>query len=342
MKKDALNNALRLGQLITLLTPLANASKVFSKKLAQLRSGVHEQVVVAAYWKGETAAGRRAELRIAEALEALQASVMTFIDIKELLKRSESERSIYAFHVAKKAGSVTPRVRDLEHNLLEGALAVKLESASGTGFTQEFRAEVIRAYTSAVRNSSWLSTLMRLELGLAAANAANAVLTKEHGSHQGREMLNERLLKLCPTYTADAPAKGRGKKVVVSAEGLYSACVLFNADTLLAQSQIAELVDITLPQSGEPAGASLTGLLEKLTKPLPVPEGTSVADYAQARIDELVSGLQARRKAIEAERAKDRLKLEETAKAAAIEALQHLNPRLLKVLKDNPDLLKAV
>ena len=342
MKKDALNNALRLGQLITLLTPLANASKVFSKKLAQLRSGVQEQVVIAAYWKGETTAGRRAEQRINETLGALQTSMLTYLDIKELLKRSTTERSIYAFHVAKKTGAVTPRIRDLEHRLLEDVLTIKLDSASGTGFTQEFRADVISAYSSAVRNSSWLATLMRLELGLDAANEANNTLMQEHSSHQGRSMLNERLLKLCPTYTADAPAKGRSKKATVSAEGLYSACVVFKADTLLAQSQIAELVDITLPQSGEPADASLPALVAKLVKPLPVPEGVTVADFAQTCINELVSGLQARRKAIEAERAKDRLKAEESAKALAIEALQSLNPKLLKVLKDNPDILKAV
>ena len=346
MKKDFLSNALRLGQLITLLAPLANANKAFSKKLGKLRSAVHEQVVMAAYLKSETAAYRKVDGNLNEVLSTLQASMLTYLDIKALLKRSETERSIQLAHVVKVYSAETgARLFNVDQRLLEAVLNVKFDTASGARFSQEFRGDIIRAYCSAVRNSSWRATLMRLELSLEASSDANKALMHAHGSNQGREMLAERLKKLCPTYFDESTAKARGKKAAVtplSAEGLYSNCVQFNTEALLSQSQIAELVDITVPQSGEPAGTSLPELLAKLTKPMQVPQGTPVATFAQACLDELVRGLQARRKAIEQVRAKDRRKATENAKAQAIEALQSLNPKLLKVLKDNPDILKTV
>ncbi|KVP17139.1 hypothetical protein [Burkholderia ubonensis] len=337
MKKNALDTAIRIGQLIRLLTPIANGCKSFNKRLARLRSSVDEQVLLAALG-GDTAYAKRAERSIEDLENALRASMVRYLNIPTLLERSRKERSVYPSQVAKAAARRT----DVERALLADAEAVLLDKAENKGIAQTARAHILHAYTSAVKNASWMSTLLRLDVTLSTANTENAHLVKEHSSHQGRERLQATLLKLCPTYEGSVAAarRGRSKKPAVTAEGLYVTQVAFKAETLLAQPDIAALADSSfLSAEAQP---SLAQLLEKASTPVVVGPDEAPQAVAQRVLDELVTSLVARKKAIDAEKDQLRKKAEEAAKASTVEALKQMNPQLLKVLKNNPDLLKAL
>ncbi|KVP96775.1 hypothetical protein WJ97_12915 [Burkholderia ubonensis] len=334
MKKNALDNAIRLGQLIRLLTPLGKSSKTFDKRLAKLRSGVDEQVVLAAL-AVETEQGDRAAGNIEALYQALRGSIVRYLDVKALLKGAPNSWTEGCWPMAGRRVNV-------QKVLLADAEAVQLESGRGTGIAQPARAGVLHAYTSAVKNSSWMATLIRLDIDLATVNSENANLMKAHSSHQGREGLQATLLKLCPTYagTVATARRGRSKKPVVKAEGLYVTQVAFNPETLLAQPDIAALANTSvLSAETQP---SLAQLLNKAATPVVVGAEETAEAVAQRIVDELVTGLVARKKAIDAEKEALRKKADEAAKASAVDALKQLNPKLLKVLKNNPDLLQSL
>jgi len=341
MKKETLDTAIRVGQLIKLLTPLGNSSKPFGKRLAKLRSGLDEQVVLAVL-AGETEQGVRAPAVIAELDTALRDSMVQLLNVKALLNPGESPYRVYA--AAKKAR--TSDVRDV----LNAAEAVPRESTQKLKLEQTKRALVIHAFTSAVRNSTWLSPLMHLGLDIGAATIENASLARVNGSHQGRENLVTTLLKLCPTYmegSAPAPRRrgkastaARTRAPVVKAEGLFVTQVAMSAEALLRQPDIAALAGTSfLSAESQP---SLANLLKKAATPVVVGPDETPTVVAQRVVDELVKGLVARNKAIEAEKVALRQKAEENAKASAVDALKQLDPKVLKLLKSNPDLLKSV
>jgi len=345
MQKEVLDNAIQLGQLLKLLTPLANGSKSFSKRLGRLRSGVEEQVILAIAAPDADVA-RRAQTRIGEVGEALLGSMRRHLDIPTLLSESRTKREVYSGSVSRAEGR-----HGWDNALFSDAEAVMLEPTPETPIPDSERARVLRAYTSAVKNSTWLSTLLRLKLSLRAANAENTYLTNEHGSNQGRDALAETLLKLCPAVQpppdAAAPAKvgaratrSRRKKVAVKAAGLYTVQVTFQPETLLAQRDLAALASVTF--KGDEPAPTLAQLLETATKPVAVGEGETPEAVAQRIVDELVVALVARNKAAEDEKAALRKKAEEAAKGAAVDALKQLDPNLLKVLKGNPELLQNV
>jgi hypothetical protein len=341
MKKETLDMAVRAGQLIKLLAPLGNASKPFGKRLAKLRSGLDEQVVLAVL-AGETEQGARAPAVIAELDASLRDSMVQLLDVKALLNHAESPHRVYAS--AKKA-----RASDVR-DVLNAAEAVARESTQKMKIEQTKRALVLHAFTSAVRNSSWLSPLMHLGLDIGAATVEHASLARINGSHQGRENLVTTLLKLCPTYVDGAApaARRRGKtsaaartrSPVVKAEGLFVTQVAMTAEALLQQPDIAALAGTSfLSAESQP---SLANLLKKAATPVVVGPDETPEVVAQRIVDDLVTGLVARNKAIEAEKVALRTKAAEAAKASAVDALKQLDPKVLKLLKSNPDLLKSI
>lgn len=337
MKKNALDNAIRLGQLIRLLTPIANGSKPFNKRLARLRSSVDEQVLLAVLG-GETAHATRAERSIEDLENALRGSMVRYLNIPTLLDRSRKERAIYASQVAKAAARRT----DVERALLADAEAVLLDNVQLKSVAQDARAAVLHAFTSVVKNSTWMPTLLRLDVTLSTANTENAHLMQEHGSHPGRADLQTKLLKLCPSYegVVGVARRGRKKPAAVSAAGLFVTQVAFSAETLLSQPAIAELADVSyLSAEAQP---SLTQLLEAATKPVVVGADETPESVAQRIVDELVTGLVARKKTLDAEKDALRKRAEEAAKQTAVVALKQLDPKVLKLLKNNPELLKSI
>lgn len=350
MKKETLDTAIHLGQLITLLSPLGNASKSFSKRLSRLRAGVESQVVLAVLSEN-TDAGRRAATRISDVHAALHDAFKRQVDVPELLRRSTGDRPVFAMQVVSGV-----RRMDCDSALLGGAEAVKLEPNPGKGSNQQDRAAVTHAYASAVRNSTWLPTLLRLELGLSLATSENVRLTNEYSTHEGREALSSALFKLCPKYVAGREALGqeltklapegappgpkrtRAKKVAVKAEGLFTVQVACKAETLLAQADIAALASISF-KGAEPE-PTLAAILEKATAPALVSPDDTPAVVAQRIVDELVAALVARKKLADDERVAIRTKAEAAAADSAVAALQQLNPTLLAALKKNPALLE--
>jgi len=339
MKKETLDTAIRVGQLIKLLTPLGNSSKPFGKRLAKLRSGLDEQVVLAVL-AGETEQGVRAPAVIAELDAALRDSMVQLLNVKALLT-PDSPHRIYS--TAKKAR--TSDVRDV----LNAAEAVTRESTQKMKLDQTQRALVLHAFTSAVRNTNWLSPLMHLGLDIGAATIENTSLARVNGSQQGREKLETTLLKLCPTYMAGAGPAPRRRKAstavrtrapVVRAEGMFVTQVVMNADALLRQPDIAALAGTSfLSTESQP---SLANLLKQAATPVVVGPDDTPDAVAQRIVNDLVKGLVARNKAIEAEKVALREKAEATAQASAVDALKRLDPKVLKLLKSNPDLLKSV
>jgi hypothetical protein len=338
MKKETLDTAIRVGQLIKLLTPLGNSSKPFGKRLAKLRSGLDEQVVLAVL-AGETEQGVRAPAVIAELDTALRNSMAQMLNVKALLTPDSPHR---VYSTAKKA-----RASDVR-DVLNAAEAVTRESTQKMKLDQTQRALVLHAFTSAVRNTNWLSPLMHLGLDIGAATIENTNLVRVNGSQQGREKLETTLLKLCPTYMDGAgPAPRRRKTAtsrtrapVVKAGGLFVTQVVMNADALLRQPDIAALAGTSfLSTESQP---SLANLLKKAATPVVVGPDETPDVVAQRIVNDLIKGLVARNKAIEAEKVALREKAEATAQASAVDALKQLDPKVLKLLKSNPDLLKSV
>lgn len=345
MNKETLDTAIHLGQLITLLTPIAKGSKPFSKRLSRLRSAVESQVALAALY-ANTDAGRRAQTRIGQLHAALLGAFKRHVDVPELLRRSSSgDRQVYAMQVISGV-----RRMDCDSVLLGDAEAVKLEPNRGKGSNQQARAVVTHAYASAVRNSTWLPTLIQLELGLSLATRESVRLMKEYSTHDGREALHDALLRLCAADTAGpnvpvsgaapAPKRARKKNVAVKAEGLFTVQVVCKAETLLAQADIVALTSINYKDVG-PA-PTLADILEKAIAPVPVGPDETPAAVAQRVVDELVAALVARKKLADDEFAANRAKVDAAAAESAVAALQQLNPALVAALKKNPALLERV
>lgn len=338
MNKVSLDTAIHLGQLIKLLAPLGNASKSVDKRLGRLRSGVHEQIILAVAGPDIEAAGR-AQRSLDELSTALLGAMVRHLDVQDLLARSHSTREVALLQVIKGV-----RRNDCESTLFADVEAVRQEPVPEEPIAQAERARILRAYTSAVKNSSWLPTLLRLKLALRLANSENEYLVKEHSSTQGNDALPATLRSLCPDYdkadSAPVGARpGRSKKAPAAA-GLYTLQVAFQAEALLARPDIAALANVTF-KGAEPA-PTLGHLLEHATKPVIVSEGDAPDVVAQRILDELVTALVARKTAADAEKATLRQKADEAARNSAVEALKQLSPSLLKTLRSNPELLNAV
>jgi hypothetical protein len=354
MKKETLDTAIQLGQIIALLTPLANGSKDFNSRLSRLRARVEGQVVLAVGC-AKTEAGPRAELRIAEMHQTLHSAVSRHVDLPVLCEQAAKAREVYSGKVIKGTGR-----RNFASALLDEVEAIKPEPNLGKGSDQSQRAEVAHAYASAVRNSVWLPTLLRLELPLARATSENGRLMAEYSTNQGRDALPKTLRSLCPSYKAadtalsigraqapalaagatPAPKRPRAKKVSVKGDGLFDVQVTVKADKLLAHPDIAALVRVTF-KDAEPE-PTLAQLLEKATTPVNVSPDESPVNVAQRLVDDLVKGLVARQKAADAERASIRAQAEALAAESAVAALRDMNPSLVAALKKNPELLQRV
>lgn len=355
MKKETLNAALHLGQLIRLLAPLGNADKDLNKRLSRLHAGIETQVAMAVL-VGDTVEGQRAEARIGEVHTALLGSLKRHLDLPELLGRSAKDRAVYPGHVTKGVAR-----RGAANVLLGDAEAVKLEPTPGKGSDLAKRvaerAPVVHAYVSAVRNSNWLTPLLSLELSLPAATKESARLARQHSTHEGREGLHANLLKLCATYgprdglgavsttpeagrAAPAAKRSRAKKIVVKADGMFTVQVACRAEALLAHPDIAALAGVTF--KGNEPEPKLEDLLAKATAPVAVGPDETPAAIAQRIVDELAAALVARKKLAEDERAAIRAKADAAAADSAVAALQQLSPALRAALKKNPALLERV
>jgi hypothetical protein len=336
MNKQTLDTAVRVGQMLKLMAPLAAANKTFAKRHSKLRAALDEQVVLCIL-APESEQGAHAPGAIVEFDKVLRDSMLERLNVQGLIKNSGLAPTI-AFNAARK-----DRISDV-HQVLAPVEAVSYETSQKLKLDQARRSKIIREFTSVVKNTNWLGVLMHVGLTAPMATQQSMGLTRTHSSEQGRELLAMKLAQLCPTYfeeNAVAARRTRSKTTAapaVKADGFYTTHVTLSVNALLAQSDIAALVGVA-PVSTQ---STLEGLLKKAAEPVVVAAGVSPEAAAQRVIDELVAGLVARNKAIETEKRALRKRAEESAKASAVDALKQLSPQLLKVLKDNPDLLKSV
>lgn len=347
MNTSTLKKAVQLGQLITLLTPLAHSSNSFDKRLSRLRSGAQEQVLVAAL-ASQDQIQLDCAVRLSRVLDALKTSVKDYVEVPLLLARWTDPH-------AKPLHGVQMLTRDPERRkkILRQGLEVILENASafpllrptpGFNVAQEARTQVAKAYASAVRNADWLDLLLQLGLSETAAQASNRLLLEAHSSHPGRMRLPDNLRTLCADYAAPLEAghvegapKGEpsASPPQLSAEGLYTLHVSLDWSKLQAHPVIAALA--IRAHGAEPEGYDLDGLGARR-----VPPGTSPGKQAQEMLDALVADLQLRKALIEQAQAKQQAQQADAARAQALEALKQLDPAVLQALQANPGLLQAI
>lgn len=353
MKKEALTQAIYLGQMLRLLAPIADQSKSFEKRLSRLRSCLEEQVVLAVLSSGTVAS--RAETRIGDMADALRTSMLQYLDVPKLVELSWTPAQQISVYRLGKAGV---RFDNYSHAMLGPVEAIERDRRLvPAGIGQKERARVVHAFTSAVKNTRWAQTLLRLSFDLNTAELENTHLMQRYSSHPGRAALLETLNTLCPDTatagTTPAARRTRAKKLAVSAAGLFSTQVVLSAEALLAQADIVALVDAcNVGANTQAAVANLlhqpptlttvTQLLQQATTPTAVGSDETPEAVAQNLVNTLVAGLQAGKKAADEERAKLRKQADEVAKRAAVDALKTLSPKLLKVLQANPELLKNV
>lgn len=349
MKKEALTQAIYLGQMLRLLAPIADQSKSFEKRLSRLRSCLEEQVVLAVLSSGTVAS--RAETRIGDMADALRTSMLQYLDVPKLVELSRTPAQQISVYRLGKNGV---RFDNYSHAMLGPVEAIERDRRLvPAGIGQKERARVVHAFTSAVKNTRWAQTLLRLSFDLNTAELENTHLMQQYSSHPGRTALLETLNTLCPDTatagTTPAARRTRAKKLAVSAAGLFSTQVVLSAEALLAQADIVALVDacysgtdasVTRMLQVAPAPTTVSRLLQQATTPTAVGSDETPEAVAQNLVNTLVAGLQAGKKAADEERAKLRKQADDVAKRSAVEALKQLNPKLLKVLQANPDLLK--
>lgn len=330
MKKETLTTAVELGQMFTLLTPLmrqhAGAGKAFVKHVSQMRSKA-DDLMVAAHYEGSAAAEAHLAAMHTQVLEGIKAN----IDLPLLLKE---ERVAYPARIAKK-GSGMARARNWPEILL-GPLPGLFPRAK---VADADRARLLHTYSSVVRNSYWGPLLHRLGIQLDVASVYSDQLSYVHGSHQGRENLRENVHSLCPTYF-DAPRAIQVPGSTAAASGLYVLQACLSLERLMAHPEVAQLAAELSPTGKEPEGYELAKLLGDACRPVSLNGGEAADQAMQEVLDTLLEGLAKRKAIFTKERAAARRKAKEQVKAEAKAALQKLDPKLLKMLKANPDVLK--
>lgn len=346
MKKDSLLAAIQVGQFLTLLAPIGNANKEFMKDLSRVRTATHNLAVVASF-SSDPLAVQRAETRLSELAQALQSAMCTYLNVPALLSRSR-DSSTFSFSAVSKED---PAVRREAHRyngqrvLLQDALAISSGPVGLSPNTQPQRAALLHALSSVTRNSSWLGTLLALGLDVASAVTEDVRLVRSHSSHPGRQNLKANQLALCPTFD-EGPAPGksrpRRKAPTVSAAGLFKLQVTLDNPAVLKHPDIAALALVSTPDGSELEGFKLAPLLAMATTAVTLNPGEEPEEVAQRLLDDLISGLQNRKVAIEKAAKAAKAKAEEAAREEARKAVKAMDPKLLKMLKANPDLLNDV
>ncbi|MDN8078692.1 hypothetical protein QZN30_04960 [Burkholderia multivorans] len=331
MKKNALDAAIHTGQLLRLLSVISPGSeRTFGKRLSQVRSAVDE-LVVHGVLSTDAAVVRNAEEGLLATLGALVDGVLAHIDVMNLLKKAKAGTPVYASSVVKSG----IRAQTLSVGLLDEAkFPPKLHAGA---YTQEARAQVIHAYASAVKNSSWIPMFLLLKVGARVAAVENAVWMGQFSSHQGREGLLA-TLRVLGVDGAEKPAKrSRSKALVVPAAGLYSTLtqVQVNVEAVLAIPEVAVLASVGLESSVATAFATA---LERASLPVDVPEGNQPQDVAQGVINALLNDL----KACKASADEARAAAEKAAMTSAVAELKKIDPKLLRMLRNNPSLLNQL
>jgi hypothetical protein len=108
---------------------------------------------------------------------------------------------------------------------------------------------------------------------------------------------------------------------------------------VLKHPEIAALAVASTPDGTEPEGFKLAPLLSTATTSVVLNPGDAPEEVAQRILDDLIAGLHSRKAAIEKATKAAKAKAAEAAREEARKAVKQLDPKLLRLLKANPDLL---
>jgi hypothetical protein len=332
MKKDALDAAIHIGQLIRVLSAISPSSeRTFGKRLAQVRSSVDE-LVVHGVISTDAEVVRKAEAALLATLGALVDGVLAHIDVMSLLKKAKAGTPVYPGSIVK--SGIRPQT--LSVGLFDEAKFP--EKLHASAYTQDARAQVLHAYASAIKNSSWIPMFLLLKVGARVAAVENAVWMGEFSSHQGREGLPATLRVLGVDADAKPAKRSRSKTLVVpAAAGLFDTVshVRLNVESVLAVPEVAELAAVGLEAS---VATAFSEALERAAAPVEVPSGKAPEEVAQGVLNTLLNDLKACKKSADDARAA----AEKAALTSAVAELKKIDPKLLRMLRNNPSLLKQL
>lgn len=339
MNKDTLQTALQLSQLITLLTPLGRSSKHCMKRLSALRSILHEQVLLCAH-SAVPSEVQSAELTLKTMHGALHDAIMRNLDVTKLISNPKGALSPYA--AAK--GKDLARSADYGCDFLLGDALHVERGTEVSKFSDEVRSPTIRAFTSASNNSNWMPTLLTL-VGPLEASGASGRMRSAYSSGQGRAQLIGNLQRLCADLATQDTSSAKKRKSAsraptVDVSRLVVLHVSLPMENLLREPHIAELSNHFLPDGSEPTGLALRDMFQEAAAPHALGAEETPQSVAQARLDTLLAKLTDRANAIQAERVRLKKEAEKHAQAATLDAIKKLDPKLLRALKANPDLLR--
>lgn len=348
MKAHTLSAALQVAQMLKLLSPLTvRAGRDFEKALARINSNLQEQVLRAVQLT-DTPQGARAETRITEMRDALASALTSCFNIPKLLaKNNGTSIHVSVSEVLKDDPAIkraASRMGTLTRMVTDEALAIALEPGIPS-FSQTIRANVFHPFASAVRNNPWIDTLARLGLPLELAADQNLNLYRRHSSHQGRTKLAENLELLCPGYVGSPPTTRSTKRKAASipVADLFYHQVALDGQRLAAHPVLMELASIAEPPN-TPTGtlANVGGLVAEAIRPVRLGPTDQPAELMQERLDSLIAALTARKDAIQKMNSELKKKAQKAALEEARAAVKKLDPKLLKLLKANPELLSDI
>lgn len=346
----AMQTAIQFGQLIKLITPLAQTSKALSKSLARLLSRVQSRVSIIANTNDETVARIESE-RMNAGYAMLRDGAKTHLCAEKLLRASVNYKHVYFSQVRMSARSQHELTLLVNRIAEDPITSVSLDPARDT--------QSRHLYASLVRNANWLPLIADLgaQLSVADKTLLNAELVKRHASHQGIALYSQRLALLAGAIEPHAEKKknsGATRKTAaaktatrtaakaapsVDAAGLYSHQVVLDLDKALAHPAVVSLFMHYPEVAGESA---LAEILEHAAKPFELGPDVPIERVAQALVDDLVSALHARALKIDKARKAEQAAREKQKEQNAVEALKKLDPALIKALKDNPALLQSL
>ena len=185
----AMQTAIQFGQLIKLITPLAQTSKALSKPLARLLSHVQSRVAIISNTTVETVA-RIESGRLNAGYALLSDGVKAYLCAEKLLRASVSYKHVYFSQVRMSARS--------QHELTLLVNRIAEDPITPVSLDPARDAQSRHLYASLVRNANWLPIIADLGTKLSVTDKAllNGELIKRHASHQGIALYSQRLALL--------------------------------------------------------------------------------------------------------------------------------------------------
>ena len=340
MNQDALINAIKLAQLTKITTPPSFYRKSLSKAVSRIRSRLEGLMSLAATHCDE-AIVRRAETAIDQ----------LYLDVKKCFLAHFNAVAIIDFHLGTQKSAFSAfKTTPAKGKLIEADFSRVLESSAFAmppakdEKDANARREAIHLFSSVVRNSSWMPLLKDLAIDLpysALSVRSNALLCK-HCSQEGLARAGERMNALLgsakPTGTKTRKTT-RKTALKLSAAGLYQTQVVVDATAVLSRPDVSAIFATC---AGLDDDKTLERLVERLVQPILLAPEDNAEARVQERLDEFCAVLTLHQKKIEDEQKKRQKERIAKQEQAAVEALKQLDPKLLRLLRDNPDLLKSV